>query len=54
MIEEKQNEILQLKEKLAEREKLIESLERESVILKQESGYLKEINELLKGNNRKK
>jgi len=53
LIEEKQNEIQQLKDKLAEREKLIESLERESVILKQENGYLKEINELLKSKSRK-
>ncbi len=54
LIEEKQKEIQQLTDKLAEREKQVENLEREAVILKQENGYLKEINELLKKGNLKK
>ncbi len=51
---QQEKEIQQLKEKLVEKEKLIENAERENVMLKQENGYLKEINELLKGNKQKK
>ena len=54
LIEEKDKEIKQLIDKLCEQERLIENLERESVMLKQENGYLKEINELLKGNKQTK
>lgn len=50
LVEEKEKEIRELKEKLVEKGKLIENSERENVMLKQENGYLKEINELLKGN----
>lgn len=53
LIEEKEKEIQQLKEKLLEKEKLIESWEDENVMLKQENGSLKEINKLLKGNKKK-
>jgi len=53
LIGEKQKEIQQLTDKLTESEKQVENLEREAVILKQENGYLKEINELLKGKQKK-
>lgn len=48
LVEEKEKEIKALLEKLLEKEKQFESLEREFLMLKQENGYLKEINELLK------
>jgi len=51
--EEMQKEIEMLTDKLKEKEKIIEGLERDAVLMKQENGYLKEINELLKGNKRK-
>lgn len=53
-VEEKQKEIEQLKSELSEKEKLFKNLERELTLIKQENGYLKEINELLKGNKQKK
>ena len=54
VIEEKQQEIEALKNQLSEKEKLFQNLEREFTMMKQENGYLKEINELLKGNKQKK
>lgn len=54
LIEEKQKEIEALKSQLSEKEKLIQNLEIEFTMMKQENGYLKEINELLKGSKQKK
>lgn len=54
LLDEKQKEIQMLTDKLNEKQQLVESFERESVMLKQENGYLKEINDLLKGNKQKK
>lgn len=54
LIEEKQKEIEVLKNQLIEKEKLFQNLEREFTMMKQENGYLKEINELLKRNKQRK
>ena len=48
LLDEKEKVIKELMDKLSEREKVIEGLERDAVMLKQENGYLKEINGLLK------
>ena len=48
-----EKEIKLLKEKLSEKGKQIETIERESLMVKQENGCLKEINELLKGDKKK-
>lgn len=53
LVEEREKEIKTLMEKLVEKEKQFEGLEREFLMLKQENGYLKEINELLKRDKKK-